>query len=56
MEILDKRNGENWRVIIANTECPHLFYPRSEIGCRLREILNEKDECCSFENCPIKEV
>jgi hypothetical protein len=63
-KIIDKRIGGNWRVIIGNTECPFIFYPRSDIACKILEDRKEKGHWlnpdsstyCCYADCPFKEV
>ena len=58
--VIDKRKG-HWRIIIPETDCPYLTYPRSDIACRILEDKPENnkldaDTYCYFENCPRKEI
>lgn len=60
---VDKRKG-HWRVIIPETDCPYLFYPRSDIACKILEDRKEKGHLlnpssstyCCIEDCPRKEI
>jgi hypothetical protein len=61
--IIDKRK-ENWRVIIAHTECPFVTYPRSDIACEILEkrkmeghwLNPDSSTYCCYENCPRREI
>ena len=50
MNIEDKRETE-WKVVVNNQECPHLYYPANIIGC---DLLPDGDNYCCEQNCPLK--
>lgn len=51
MPEVDKPDDEwNVELVLLNTECPHLFFPRSIHGCKLRYNIMDDERCCK-ENC-----
>ena len=46
--IYDERE---WRIVISNKSCPHLFYPANIHGCRLSP---RQEGECKLEDCPIR--
>ena len=52
--IIDKRGNDEWTVSINSRNCPHIFFPRSDVACDLLEHgKKNEDSYCYRENCPL---